>query len=139
MTAILPRRLRIASMLPAAKLFVSLGALAAALGVALGAFGAHALKARLAADMLAVWQTAVQYHLWHALGLVAIGLLAQHLPGSGALRLAGWLLLAGIALFSGSLYVLALSSVRWLGAVTPFGGACFIAGWLAVAYAVLRD
>jgi uncharacterized membrane protein YgdD (TMEM256/DUF423 family) len=139
MTAILPRRLRIASMLPAAKLFVSLGALAAALGVALGAFGAHALKARLSADMLAVWQTAVQYHLWHALGLVAIGLLAQHLPASGPLRLAGWLMLAGIVLFSGSLYVLAASGVRWLGAVTPFGGGCLIAGWLAVVYAVLRD
>jgi uncharacterized membrane protein YgdD (TMEM256/DUF423 family) len=138
MTAILPRRLRIASMLPAAKLFVSLGALAAALGVALGAFGAHALKARLSADMLAVWQTAVQYHLWHALGLVGIGILAQHLPESGPLRLAGWLMLAGIVLFSGSLYVLAASGVRWLGAVTPFGGACFIVGWVALAYAVLR-
>ena len=122
----------------AAKLFLSLGALAAALGVALGAFGAHALKARLGADLLAVWQTAVQYHLWHALGLVGIGLLAQHLPESGPLRLAGWLMLAGIVLFSGSLYVLALSGMRWLGAVTPFGGACFIAGWLALAYAVLR-
>ena len=122
----------------AAKLFLSVGAFAAALGVALGAFGAHALKSRLSADMLAVWQTAVQYHLWHALGLVAIGLLAQHLPESGVLRLAGWLMLAGILLFSGSLYVLALSGMRWLGAVTPFGGACFIAGWLALAYAVLR-
>ena len=125
-------------MLPAAKLFVSLGALAGALGVALGAFGAHALKARLSADMLAVWQTAVQYHLWHALGLLAVGLLAPHLPGSGPLRLAGWLMLAGIVLFSGSLYLLAVSGVRWLGAVTPFGGACFIAGWFALAYAVLR-
>lgn len=125
-------------MLPAAKLFIGVGALAAALGVALGAFGAHALKARLAPDMLAVWQTAVQYHLWHALGLIAIGALAQHLPGSGPLRLAGWLLLAGIVLFSGSLYVLALSGVRWLGAVAPFGGACFIVAWLALAYAVLR-
>ena len=122
----------------AAKLFVSLGAFAAALGVVLGAFGAHALKARLSADMLAVWQTAVQYHLWHALGLVGIGLLAQHLPESGALRLAGWLMLAGIVLFSGSLYLLAASGARWLGAVTPVGGACFIAGWLALAYAVLR-
>jgi uncharacterized membrane protein YgdD (TMEM256/DUF423 family) len=126
-------------MLPAAKLFVSLGALAAALGVALGAFGAHALKARLSADMLAVWQTAVQYHLWHALGLVGIGILAQHLPASGPLRLAGWLMLAGIVLFSGSLYVLAASGVRWLGVVTPFGGGCLIAGWLTVVYAVLRD
>jgi uncharacterized membrane protein YgdD (TMEM256/DUF423 family) len=138
MAAILPRRLRIASMTVAAKLFVGLGALAAALGVALGAFGAHALKARLSADMLAVWQTAVQYHLWHALGLVGIGILAQQLPASGPLRLAGWLMLAGIVLFSGSLYVLAASGARWLGAVTPLGGACFILAWLALAYAVLR-
>ncbi len=124
-------------MLPAAKLFVLLGALVAALGVALGAFGAHALKARLSAEMLAVWQTAVQYHLWHALGLIAIGLLAQHLPASVPVRLAGWLMLAGIVLFSGSLYVLAASGPRWLGAVTPFGGACFIFAWLALALAVL--
>jgi uncharacterized membrane protein YgdD (TMEM256/DUF423 family) len=124
-------------MLPAAKLFVTLGALAAALGVALGAFGAHALKARLSADMLAVWQTAVQYHLWHALGLVAIGLLAQHLPASVPVRVAGWLMLVGIVLFSGSLYALALSGTRWLGAITPFGGACFILGWLVLAVALL--
>ena len=126
-----------AAMLPATKLFVSLGALAAALGVALGAFGAHALKARLSADMLAVWQTAVQYHLWHALGLVAIGLLAQHLPASVPVRVAGWLMVAGIALFSGSLYALALSGTRWLGAVTPLGGACLIVAWLVVAFALL--
>jgi uncharacterized membrane protein YgdD (TMEM256/DUF423 family) len=126
-----------ASMLPAAKLFVSLGALAAALGVALGAFGAHALKARLSVDMLAVWQTAVQYHLWHALGLVAVGLLAQHLPASVPVRVAGWLMLVGIVLFSGSLYALALSGTRWLGAITPFGGACFILGWLVLVVALL--
>jgi uncharacterized membrane protein YgdD (TMEM256/DUF423 family) len=126
-----------APMLPAAKLFLSLGALAAALGVALGAFGTHALKARLSADMLAVWQTAVQYHLWHALGLVAIGLLAQHLPASVPVRVAGWLMVAGIVLFSGSLYVLAATGTRWLGAVTPFGGACLIVAWLVVAFALL--
>jgi len=126
-----------AAMLPATKLFVSLGALAAALGVALGAFGAHALKARLSADMLAVWQTAVQYHLWHALGLVAIGLLAQHLPASVPVRVAGWLMVAGIVLFSGSLYVLAATGTRWLGAVTPLGGACLIVAWLVVAFALL--
>ena len=80
--------------------------------MALGAFGAHALKARLSADMLAVWQTAVQYHLWHALGLVAIGLLAQHLPASVPVRVAGWLMLVGIVLFSGSLYVLAAERRR---------------------------
>jgi uncharacterized membrane protein YgdD (TMEM256/DUF423 family) len=127
----------IALMLPAAKLFVILGAVAAALGVALGAFGAHALKARLSADMLAAWQTAVQYHLWHALGLVAIGLLAQHLPASVPVRIAGWLMLAGIVLFSGSLYALALSGTRSLGAITPFGGGCLIVAWLVLAFAVL--
>ena len=127
-----------AAMLPAAKLFVTLGALAAALGVALGAFGAHALKARLSADMLAVWQTAVQYHLWHALGLIAIGTLVQYFPASGPVRLAGWLMIAGIVLFSGSLYMLAATGTRWLGAVTPFGGACFIVGWLVLAYCVLQ-
>jgi uncharacterized membrane protein YgdD (TMEM256/DUF423 family) len=126
-----------AAMLPAAKLFVSLGALAAALGVALGAFGAHALKARLSADMLAVWQTAVQYHLWHALGLIAIGLLAQHLPASVPVRVAGWLMLAGIVLFSGSLYALALSGARSLGAIAPFGGACLILAWLVLVFALL--
>jgi uncharacterized membrane protein YgdD (TMEM256/DUF423 family) len=137
MAAILPRACRIALMLPAAKLFVVLGALAAALGVALGAFGAHALKARLSGDMLAVWQTAVQYHLLHALGLVAVGLLAQHLPASVPVRIAGWLMLAGIVLFSGSLYALALSGTRSLGAITPFGGACLIVAWLVLAFALL--
>jgi len=132
---------RIASaMTPTAKLFVFLGALAGAAAVALGAFGAHALKARLAPDQLAVWQTAVQYHFWHALALVAIGILgALALPGSTALKWAGWLMVAGLVLFSGSLYVLVLSGARWLGAVTPFGGTAWIAAWLLLAWAVLRS
>jgi uncharacterized membrane protein YgdD (TMEM256/DUF423 family) len=122
----------------AAKLFLAFGSLAAGLGVALGAFGAHALKAKLSAEMLTVYQTGVQYQVWHALGLIAVGILTFHLPTSGPLRLAGWLMLAGIVLFSGSLYVLAISGVRWLGAVTPFGGAAFIAAWISLAFAVLR-
>ena len=123
-----------------AKLFIFLGALAGAAGVALGAFGAHALKARLSADMLAVWQTAVQYHFWHALALIAIGILiALALPGSALLRWAGWLMVAGILLFSGSLYALALSGVRSLGAVTPFGGVAWIAAWVLLAVAVWRS
>jgi uncharacterized membrane protein YgdD (TMEM256/DUF423 family) len=127
-------------MTPTAKLFVFLGALAGAAAVALGAFGAHALKARLAPDQLAVWQTAVQYHFWHALALVAIGILgALALPGSTALKWAGWLMVAGLVLFSGSLYVLVLSGARWLGAVTPFGGTAWIAAWLLLAWAVLRS
>jgi uncharacterized membrane protein YgdD (TMEM256/DUF423 family) len=123
---------------PAAKLFLLLGSLAGAAGVALGAFGAHALKARLAPDLLAVWQTAVQYHLWHALALVAIGIVAVQLPSSMPLKWAGWLMVAGIVLFSGSLYVLALSGVRWLGAVTPFGGTAWIAAWVLLAWAAWR-
>jgi uncharacterized membrane protein YgdD (TMEM256/DUF423 family) len=125
---------------PTAKLFVILGALAGAAGVALGAFGAHALKARLTPDQLAVWQTAVQYHFWHALALVAIGIIiSAALPGSTTLRWAGWLMVAGLVLFSGSLYVLVLSGARWLGAVTPFGGTAWIAAWLLLAWAVLRS
>ena len=125
-------------MLATAKLFIAIGAVAAALGVVLGAFGAHALKARLSPELLAVYQTGVQYHLWHALGLVAIGVVAVHLPASAPLKWAGWLMLAGIVLFSGSLYVLAATGTRWLGAITPFGGAALIAAWLAFAYAALR-
>lgn len=123
-----------------AKLFIFLGALAGAAGVALGAFGAHALKARLAPDQLAVWQTAVQYHFWHALALVAIGILiALALPGSTLLKWAGWLMVAGLLLFSGSLYVLVLSGARWLGAVTPIGGTAWIVAWVLLAWAVVRS
>jgi uncharacterized membrane protein YgdD (TMEM256/DUF423 family) len=122
-----------------AKLFIVLGALAGAAGVALGAFGAHALKARLAPDALAVWQTAVQYHFWHALGLLAVGIVALGLPASTPLKWAGWLMVAGLVLFSGSLYVLTLSGARWLGAVTPFGGIAWIAAWLLLAWALVRS
>jgi len=122
-----------------AKLLILLGAVAGAAGVVLGAFGAHALKARLAPDLLAAWQTAVQYHFWHALGLVAIGILALHLPASAALKWAGWLMVAGLVLFSGSLYALALTGVRTLGAVTPVGGLAWIAAWVLLAVAVLKS
>ncbi len=107
--------------------------LALAAAVALGAFGAHAMKSRLAPDMLAVYQTAVQYHFWHALGLFALALLMLQ-SGAPALNLAGWLLIAGLILFSGSLYLLALTGVRWLGAITPIGGVASIAAWLVVAW-----
>jgi uncharacterized membrane protein YgdD (TMEM256/DUF423 family) len=129
---------RIRAVPDTAKLFIALGAAAGAFGVVLGAFGAHALKARLPPELLATYQTAVQYHLWHALALATIGVVAIHLPASVSLKWAGWLMVAGILLFSGSLYLLAVSGVRWLGAITPFGGAALIAAWLALAYAVLR-
>ena len=88
--------------------------------------------------MLAVWNTGVQYHLWHALGMVLAGLSASLLTDSVWVRLAGWLFLAGIALFSGSLYALALGAPKWLGAVAPLGGTAFILGWLAFAVAAVR-
>jgi uncharacterized membrane protein YgdD (TMEM256/DUF423 family) len=120
------------------KALLALGAALAALAVALGAFGAHALKARLAPDALALWQTAAQYHFWHALGVLAAGLALLHFADSGWLRAAGVLLALGVLLFSGSLYALALSGVHWLGALTPFGGLAFILGWLAFAVGALR-
>ena len=121
-----------------ARFALVLGALAMALAVALGAFGAHALKARLAPEALDIWRTGVTYHAWHALALVAVGLLMLHAPGSGALRVAGWLFAAGIVLFGGSLYALALGAPRAFGAVTPFGGLAFIAGWVAFAIGALQ-
>jgi len=113
--------------------------LLAAAGVALGAFGAHALKSRLPPDLLAVWHTGVQYHLWHALGMIAVGLSAAIVPDGPWLRGAGALLLAGIVLFSGSLYALALGAPRGFGALTPIGGISLVLGWLALAVAVLRS
>jgi len=124
---------------PAGKLLLGLGALLAAAAVGLGAFGAHALRGRLSGQALDWWQTAVQYHFWHALGVIAIGLCLLHVPESRALRAAGALLVVGCVVFSGSLYALALSGERWLGAVTPLGGMTLIAGWLVFAWAVLRD
>jgi uncharacterized membrane protein YgdD (TMEM256/DUF423 family) len=112
-------------------------AIAMAIAVGLGAFGAHALKTQLAADALAVWQTAVQYNVWHALGLFGVGLWQQHAPQTRELRLAAWLLLGGIVLFSGSLYALALTGMGGLGVITPFGGLAFIAGWAVLAKAAL--
>jgi len=121
-----------------ARIQLGAGALLAALAVIMGAFGAHALKARLGAELGAVYRTAVDYHFYHALGLLAVGLAAQRLPGVRALRWSGALFGAGIVLFSGSLYLLSLGGPGWLGAVTPFGGLAFIGGWLLLAWGVLR-
>jgi uncharacterized membrane protein YgdD (TMEM256/DUF423 family) len=106
--------------------------------VALGAFGAHALKAKLAPDLLAVYHTAVQYHFWHALGLLAVGVLLLHRAESAALVAAAGLLIGGIILFSGSLYALALTGVRGWGAVAPVGGVAFLAAWASLAWAAWR-
>jgi uncharacterized membrane protein YgdD (TMEM256/DUF423 family) len=111
-----------------------LGCAFALTGVAAGAFGAHGLRGRLAADMLAVWETAARYQLYHALALLAAALAAARWPGAGWAA-AGWLFVAGIVVFSGSLYLLAWTGTRWLGAITPIGGACFLAGWAVLAWA----
>ncbi|BAV34441.1 membrane protein [Sulfuricaulis limicola] len=124
---------------PTPRLFLILGGINAALVVMLGAFGAHGLKAKLTADMLAVYQTAVHYHLFHALGLLAVGLVASQIADSVWLKWSGWLMLAGIILFSGSLYVLSVSGWRWLGMVTPFGGLAFIAAWIVFVIAIAKS
>ncbi|WP_127487750.1 DUF423 domain-containing protein [Paenibacillus ehimensis] len=116
--------------------FVALGSICAFLSVALGAFGAHALKGRLAADMLANFQTGVQYQMMHSLGLIAVGLAASLLPASGHLRRAGWSMFVGIVFFSGSLYVLSITGIKQLGAITPIGGVAFLFGWLSLVLAL---
>ncbi|MEW6331758.1 MAG: DUF423 domain-containing protein [Pseudomonadota bacterium] len=126
-------------MSPTAKLFLILGGINAALVVMLGAFGAHGLKTKLTADMLAVYQTGVHYHLFHALGLLAVGLVATQITDSAWLRWSGWLMLAGIVLFSGSLYLLSAGGWRGLGMVTPFGGVAFIAAWIVFVIAIAKS
>lgn len=117
--------------------WVMLGAVNALVSVGAGAFGAHALKTRLEADLLATFETGARYQMYHALGLVLVGLFAQAKP-SGTLDAAGWTMLGGIVLFSGSLYALALSGVRVLGAVTPLGGVAFLVAWSLFAWAAFK-
>ncbi len=116
------------------RLFFTLGCISGFLGVALGAFAAHGLKARLAPELLATFDTGVRYQAMHALALLAVALAHARWPGR-ALAAAGWLFVAGTLLFSGSLYALALTGVRALGAITPFGGVALLLGWLCLAWA----
>jgi uncharacterized membrane protein YgdD (TMEM256/DUF423 family) len=118
------------------RLFVALGAISALVAVAAGAFGAHALRDRLAPDMLSGFEVGARYHMYHALALLGVAWASTRWPGA-ATTWAGGLFVAGIVLFSGSLYALALTGIRPLGAITPLGGVCFLAGWLALAWAVL--
>jgi uncharacterized membrane protein YgdD (TMEM256/DUF423 family) len=116
--------------------FLLLGALAGFIGVALGAFGAHGLRTRLSAEMLAVFETGVRYQMYHTFAILIVALAAARLDG-WLIRTAGWLFTVGIVLFSGSLYALALSGITILGAVTPIGGLAFLAGWACLAIASL--
>lgn len=119
------------------RVFLFLGAANAGLAVALGAFGAHGLKG-LDPDLLAIYGTAAEYHMYHALGLAVIGAASSTLAARGALMASGTLMIIGIVLFSGSLYALSLSGLRWLGAITPFGGIAFIIAWGLLAWAAAR-
>jgi len=122
------------------RVFITIGALSGMLAVAAGAFGAHALRDRLSADMLSVFLTGAQYQMYHALALFGVGMLLGRFSteGSPFVSAAGWLFLAGTVLFSGSLYALSLSGTTWLGAITPLGGIAFLLGWLALAIGVWR-
>jgi uncharacterized membrane protein YgdD (TMEM256/DUF423 family) len=115
------------------RVFLVAGAISAGLAVGLGAFAAHGLRGRLTPDLLTTFETGARYHMYHALALLVVAWASARWPG-GSISAAGWLFLLGTLLFSGSLYLLAVTGHRWLGAVTPFGGAAFIAGWLALAW-----
>jgi uncharacterized membrane protein YgdD (TMEM256/DUF423 family) len=119
------------------RIFFGLGALFALIGVAAGAFGAHALAARLPADRLVTFETGVRYQLFHSLALLAVAWAHTRWPAT-AVTSAGWLFVAGILIFGGTLYALALGSPRWFGAITPIGGVCFLAGWALLAWVALR-
>jgi uncharacterized membrane protein YgdD (TMEM256/DUF423 family) len=120
------------------KAFIILGSLNAFLAVGLGAFGAHGLQNKLTEQMLAIYETGIKYHMMHALGLVLIGIISRWTSDSLLVTWSGWLICAGIVLFSGSLYVLSISGIRWLGAITPLGGLSFLAGWILLAIAAFK-
>jgi uncharacterized membrane protein YgdD (TMEM256/DUF423 family) len=119
------------------RIFFAVGSVSAFIAVGLGAFGAHGLKARLAPELLATFEVGVRYQMYHALALLAVAWACTRWPGT-AVTIAGWLFVAGTVIFSGSLYALSLSGVRWLGAITPFGGLALLGGWLCLAWAAWK-
>jgi uncharacterized membrane protein YgdD (TMEM256/DUF423 family) len=120
------------------KMFIFLGSINAFLAVASGAFGAHALKSKLTKEMLTIFETGVHYHFLHALGLILTGIIALKISDSNLVNWSGIFLLLGIIIFSGSLYVLSLTGIRMIGAITPIGGISFLAGWILLAIAALK-
>lgn len=120
------------------RVFWMMGCGSALLAVAAGAFGAHGLRSRLTPEMLLVFETAARYQMYHSLALLGAAWAAARWPESAAVSAAGWLFVGGIFFFSGSLYMLALTGVRWLGAITPVGGVAFLLGWTLLAWAGMR-
>ncbi|WP_090396288.1 DUF423 domain-containing protein [Natribacillus halophilus] len=121
-----------------ARIILAIGTIMAALAVAIGAFGAHGLEGRVSERMLENYQTGVQYHMFHALGMIAAGLTAALAGGNALLGWSGGLMFFGIIVFSGSLYTMALTGMTWLGAITPIGGVAFIVGWILLTVAVFK-
>jgi len=120
------------------KIFLILGSASAFLAVALGAFAAHVLKDKLSPEMLGIFEVGVRYHLYHSLALFVVAWIGSQFPGVNS-PVAGWFFVAGIMLFSGSLYALSLSGTRWLGMITPIGGLCFLGGWIWIAWGVWKS
>lgn len=121
------------------RLFFSIASLLGGVAVALGAFGAHAMRGRVAENLLANYETGVRYHFYHALALFAVVIAIQRWPTSSLPTIAGWLFIVGIAIFSGSLYIMAFTGLRWLGAITPIGGVALIAGWICLMLVAWRS
>lgn len=121
------------------RFFFALASLFGGLAVALGAFGAHAMRGRIAENLLANFETGVRYHFYHALALVAVVVAIQRWPSSSLPVIAGWLFVVGILIFSGSLYIMAFTGLRWLGAITPIGGVALIAGWICLLLVAWRS
>jgi len=120
------------------KAFIIIGAINALLSVALGAFGAHGLEGKIPEKYLETWKTGVTYQMFHSTGLILIGLLLGKFPESSLLNWAGWLMLIGIILFAGSLYILAVTQIKILGAITPIGGVAFLTAWLLIIIAAWK-
>ncbi len=121
------------------KTFLMLGTINVLLCIALGAFGSHGLKQILSPETMATFQTGVQYHFYHALGLILLGLIRFHMPSSRLIPISGWLMLMGILLFSVNLYVMSLTGMRQLGMVAPFGGLSFMSAWIILTYAIWKE
>lgn len=119
------------------RIFLAIASALGGISVILGAFASHALKDRLSERALAIWETGTKYQMYHALALMAIALLIARFPNSRLLMVAGYAFISGVVIFSGSLYVLSLSGIKWLGAITPLGGVAFIIGWACLAVAAL--
>lgn len=119
------------------RFFFTAGAIAAFIAVALGAFGAHSLKSKISTEMLTIFEVGVRYQIYHAFGLIAVAWATTRWPSAG-LNTAGWCFIAGIVIFSGSLYLLSFTGIRWLGAVTPIGGLAFLAGWAILIWSLNR-